>query len=126
MWTELKTKADAVADRAILDLFDDARADEFAVQTQHMRFDYSKTNLDTDTRALLLALAGSANVAARRDALFAGEKINEPEGRVGDAGADGRLCRRGARECHHRCGEYRDWRIGPWARDGGAGAVALP
>ncbi|MBY5932469.1 glucose-6-phosphate isomerase [Tateyamaria omphalii] len=82
MWTELKTKAAAVADRAILDLFDDARADEFAVQTQHMRFDYSKTNLDADTRALLLALAGSADVAARRDAMFAGEKINETEGRA--------------------------------------------
>ncbi|APX11555.1 glucose-6-phosphate isomerase [Tateyamaria omphalii] len=82
MWTELKTKAASVDGRAILDLFDEARADEFAVQTQYMRFDYSKTNIDTDTRALLLALAGSANVAARRDAMFAGEKINETEGRA--------------------------------------------
>lgn len=81
MWDALKAKAEAVSGRAILDLFDDARADAFAVQTQHMRFDYSKTNIDAGTRDMLLDLADAAGVAARRDAMFAGEKINETEGR---------------------------------------------
>lgn len=82
MWTALKAKADEVSGRAILDLFDDARADAFAVQTQHMRFDYSKTNIDAATRDMLLSLADGAGVVARRDAMFAGEKINETEGRA--------------------------------------------
>lgn len=82
MWNDLKTRAAQIAGRHILDLFDDARAKDFAVQTQFMRFDYAKTNIDADTRAMLLALAGQAGVAARREAMFAGEKINETEGRA--------------------------------------------
>ena len=82
MWDALKVKARAVADRAILDLFYNARADDFAVQTQHMRFDYAKTNIDAETRDMLLGLAEEAGVAARRDAMFSGEKINETEGRA--------------------------------------------
>ncbi|WP_299699671.1 glucose-6-phosphate isomerase [uncultured Tateyamaria sp.] len=82
MWNALKAKAEAVSGRAILDLFDDARADAFAVQTQHMRFDYSKTNIDAETRDMLLDLAETSGVAARRDAMFSGEKINETEGRA--------------------------------------------
>ena len=82
MWDVLKQQAERVAARPILDLFDDARADDFAVQTQFMRFDYAKTNIDAPTRAMLLALAEAKGVAARRDAMFAGEKINETEGRA--------------------------------------------
>ncbi|WP_299554949.1 glucose-6-phosphate isomerase [uncultured Tateyamaria sp.] len=82
MWNALKAKAEAVSGRALLDLFDDARADVFAVQTQHMLFDYSKTNIDTETRDMLLDLAETSGFAARRDAMFSGEKINETEGRA--------------------------------------------
>lgn len=82
MWDELKAKEAAVRDRAILDLFDGTRADDFAVETQHMRFDYSKTNIDAETRDLLLALAEKADVAARREAMFSGAEINETEGRA--------------------------------------------
>jgi len=82
MWNTLKSKAEAVSGRAILDLFDDARADGFTVQTQHMRFDYSKTNIDAETRDMLLELASAAGVAEQRDAMFAGENINETEGRA--------------------------------------------
>ena len=82
MWDVLKQQAGRVTARPILDLFDDARADDFAVKTQFMRFDYAKTNIDAPTRALLLALAEASGVAARRDAMFAGEKINETEGRA--------------------------------------------
>ncbi|MEL6467145.1 MAG: glucose-6-phosphate isomerase [Pseudomonadota bacterium] len=82
MWDVLKAKAAEVEGRAILDLFDESRADAFAVQTQHMRFDYSKTNIDAETSDLLLGLADAAGVAARRAAMFSGAKINETEGRA--------------------------------------------
>ncbi|MEP5630708.1 MAG: glucose-6-phosphate isomerase [Tateyamaria sp.] len=82
MWDVLKTQAARVAERKIIDVFDDARADDFAVQTQHMRFDYAKTNIDAATRAMLLKLAEAKGVAARRDAMFAGAQINETEGRA--------------------------------------------
>lgn len=82
MWDDLKAKAAQVGDRHILDLFDDTRAEDFSVETQYMRFDYAKTNMDADTRTALLGLAARAGVSARRDAMFAGEKINETEGRA--------------------------------------------
>jgi len=82
MWNDLKAKADQIGGRHILDLFDDTRADDFAVQTQFMRLDYAKTNIDTAARDALLALADGAGVADRRDAMFAGQKINETEGRA--------------------------------------------
>ena len=82
MWDELVARAAAVQGRRILDLFDDARADDFAVETATMRFDYAKTNLDAETREMLLALADQAGVMARRDQMFSGAQINETEGRA--------------------------------------------
>lgn len=82
-WDSLKSRQKAIADRPLLALFEDNnRADMFSVQTQDMRFDYSKTNIDTDTRTDLLKLAENAGVATKRDAMFAGEQINETEGRA--------------------------------------------
>ncbi len=71
-----------VADRAILSLFDASRAGDFSARLGDMLFDYSKTNIDGQGRALLIALAEQAGVAAKRDAMFAGVKINETEGRA--------------------------------------------
>ena len=73
MWNDLKTLAAQCGERHILDLFNETRADDFAVQTQFMRFDYAKTNIDATTRDALLALAEASGVSARRDAMFAGE-----------------------------------------------------
>ena len=81
MWSNLKTKHYAVRERTILDLFDETRGDDFSVETAYMRFDYSKTNIDVPTRKMLITLADDAGVAARRDAMFSGKKINETEGR---------------------------------------------
>ncbi len=73
----------AVKDRAILSLFDDpTRAATFSVQTGDVLFDYSKTNIDAAARDALLALIDATDVPARRDAMFAGEKINQTEGRA--------------------------------------------
>lgn len=83
MWETLRSRHAAIGERPILALFEDAmRAEDFSVQTQDMRLDYSKTNIDRDTRADLIRLAEAAGVADKRDAMFSGEKINDTEGRA--------------------------------------------
>ncbi|KIN65098.1 Glucose-6-phosphate isomerase [Sulfitobacter noctilucicola] len=83
IWDTLRTRQDAIAERPILALFEGTdRAAEFSLSTQYMAFDYSKTNIDADTRADLIALAEAAGVAQKRDAMFAGEKINATEDRA--------------------------------------------
>jgi glucose-6-phosphate isomerase len=70
-------------DRPIMDLFSDPnRAADFSVHADCLLFDYSKTNIDRDTRAFLFDTARAADVAGRRDAMFEGERINETEGRA--------------------------------------------
>ncbi len=81
-WSRLKSAGDAAAGRGIADMLDDARAEAFAVTAGDLRFDYAKTAMSADDRALLLSMYDAAGVTARRDAMFAGEKINETEGRA--------------------------------------------
>ncbi|SIO22225.1 glucose-6-phosphate isomerase [Rhodovulum sp. ES.010] len=82
-WRRLDAKAHAVRDRSILSLFEAGdRAAAFSVRAEGMLFDYSKTNIDAETRELLLELARAAGVETRREAMFVGEKINETEGRA--------------------------------------------
>lgn len=95
-WTSLKSHRSGQGDVSIADLLSDpVRAGEFSVRMDDMLFDYSKTTIDAAARDLLLSLAEEAGVAARRDAMFAGEKINETEGRavlhtaLRDPGPDG-------------------------------------
>jgi len=82
MWSELE--ALAARDVRITDLFDQDpdRASTFSVQMGEMHFDYAKTTIDPAACDALLALAEQAGWRARRDAMFAGEKINETEGRA--------------------------------------------
>ncbi len=83
VWVRLEQTHGAVKDRAILSLFDDpTRFDRFSAQSDGLLLDYSKTNLDGESRALLIDLATNAGVAATRDAMFAGEKINTTEDRA--------------------------------------------
>jgi len=83
IWEALSTRQAAIGDRPILALFEDAmRAEDFSVETQHMRLDYAKTNIDRDTRADLIRLAEATGVAEKRDAMFGGAKINDTEGRA--------------------------------------------
>ena len=81
-WSRLTDAGRRAEGRAILDLFDEARAEEFSVTFGEMLFDYSKTNIDAATRDLLISMYREAGVEARRDAMFRGEKINETEGRA--------------------------------------------
>ena len=58
MWSDLQARYLATQSRHILDLFeaDPQRASNFSVETGDMRFDYSKTNPDSEDRAALIAL----------------------------------------------------------------------
>ncbi|MEP5731817.1 MAG: glucose-6-phosphate isomerase [Sulfitobacter sp.] len=82
-WTNLKTRQAAISGRPILALFEDPkRGQDFSIQTETLRFDYAKTNIDRDTRADLIALAEATGVAAKRNAMFRGDAINDTEGRA--------------------------------------------
>jgi glucose-6-phosphate isomerase len=82
-WQALKSHHDAVKGRSIVSLFEDrGRAAGFSARHGSMLFDFSKSNLDTTAMGLLLELAGAAGVAAKRQAMFSGVKINETEGRA--------------------------------------------
>ncbi len=80
---DLRAYQSQVANRAILDLFADAeRAKSFSCRADGMLFDYAKTNIDGTALAGLIKLADEAGLAARRSAMFGGQKINETEGRA--------------------------------------------
>jgi glucose-6-phosphate isomerase len=53
-----------------------------------IRFDWSKTHLTDELLAGFLALAQDRGFAARRDALFAGEAVNNTEGRAAEHPAE--------------------------------------
>ena len=88
IWTALSARFESVADRPIATLFHDpARAGDFSVTLAdeafgEILFDYAKTNIDAGTRELLVALVQAAGLEARRDAMFAGARINETENRA--------------------------------------------
>jgi glucose-6-phosphate isomerase len=83
-WDEIARAARAAGDRRIADLFaaDPHRFARFSVALDDMLLDYSKTAIDDEARASLLRLAEARGVAARRDAMLAGEPINLTEGRA--------------------------------------------
>lgn len=82
MWTALTRKAAQVADRRFEQMMNSDRAADFSVQAGDMRLDYAKTNIDGATRDLLIGMLEKTGVAAKRDAMFAGQPINETEGRA--------------------------------------------
>ncbi len=82
-WDALKRHRAAQGDLRIAALLaDPSRAADFSVRADGLLFDYSKTTIDAGARAGLLALAEAAGVAARREAMFSGDKINQTEGRA--------------------------------------------
>ncbi|WP_417253192.1 glucose-6-phosphate isomerase [Celeribacter sp.] len=83
-FSALKSMAEAAKERHILDLFaeDKNRAAGFSAQSDGLLFDYSKTNIDTTTRAALFGLLDEADLAEKRRAMFEGDKINDTEGRA--------------------------------------------
>jgi glucose-6-phosphate isomerase len=61
---------------------DSKRFATFSVCMENMVFDYSKTRIDAASMKSLLALAKSAAIQSRRDAMFSGAIINFTEGRA--------------------------------------------
>jgi glucose-6-phosphate isomerase len=70
-------------DTPLCDLFagDAMRFSRFSMEAAGLFLDYSKNCLNADGMQLLAALAREREVEARRDAMFAGEKINATEQR---------------------------------------------
>jgi len=83
-WKALAAHQATLKDRHLRDLFaeDPGRAERFAAEGAGLFLDYSKNRITADTVGLLLDLARECGVAARRDAMFRGEKINETERRA--------------------------------------------
>ena len=83
-WHALRGHADSIERTDLRTLFrdDPARADRLVFQVGDLYADLSKQRVNPDTVRLLLQLAAAAGVTARRDAMFAGEKINETEDRA--------------------------------------------
>lgn len=84
MWAKLQVLHDQLQGRRIIDLFvqDPDRAERFSAEAGDLRLDYSKTQIDDAARAALIALCEASGVAARRAAMFAGDKINQTEHRA--------------------------------------------
>ena len=131
LWDDLSRQHSAVKDRPILSLFDAGRAGDFSARADGMLLDYSKTNIDARTRDLLIGLAEASGVAAKREAMFRGDKINETEGRAvlhtalrnldGSVTVDGRAVMPGVRATHERLQAFaRDVRAGRFKGQGGA------
>ena len=82
-WQPLQAYHASVATRPLIALFNETdRAVEFSVSADQMMLDYSKTNIDSKTKDLLIDLAKVSGVAEKRAAMFSGEKINDTEGRA--------------------------------------------
>jgi glucose-6-phosphate isomerase len=83
-WQALVAHHKAVRDRHLRDLFaeDPGRADRLTAEGAGLHLDFSKHRITDETVSLLVALARAAHVEARRDAMFAGERINVTEDRA--------------------------------------------
>ncbi|MEP7050922.1 MAG: glucose-6-phosphate isomerase [Pseudomonadota bacterium] len=83
-WQALQAHYQGIQATHLRDLFaqDASRAERFRAETLGIYLDYSKNRLTDDTLKGLFALAESAGLSAKIQAMFAGEKINTTEGRA--------------------------------------------
>ena len=83
-WQALEGHAREMRDVHLRELFadDPARGERLTLDAEGIYLDYSKNRVNDETLRLLLALAVERGVAERRDAMFAGEKINVTEDRA--------------------------------------------
>lgn len=118
-WEDLHRKCSDTSTRRITDLFADNpdRAAQFSVQAGDILLEYSKTNIDHQTRSALIALCDEIDLAGSRDAMFSGRKINETENRAvlhtalrnldgGAVAVDGHDVMPGVRETLNRMGAF--------------------
>jgi glucose-6-phosphate isomerase len=83
-WQALMTHHTQIKDLHLRDLFadDPGRAQRFSAEGAGLFLDYSKNRITDETLRLLLQLAEERGVMKRRDAMYAGEKINTTERRA--------------------------------------------
>ncbi len=83
-WRRLQEDAKAIAATSMRELFadDPQRFGRFSLAAAGLFLDYSKNKLTSDSLNNLIALAKARGLEARRDAMFAGEPINETEKRA--------------------------------------------
>jgi glucose-6-phosphate isomerase len=83
-WRALAGHHQQIKDLHLRKLFadDPGRAQRFSAEAAGVFLDYSKNRITDETLRLLLQLAEERGVAARRDAMFRGEKINNTEKRA--------------------------------------------
>ncbi|MGO9458344.1 MAG: glucose-6-phosphate isomerase [Acidimicrobiales bacterium] len=83
-WQALADHHAAVGERTLRELFaeDPGRAERMAASGADLLLDYSKHRATAETMRLLLAVARRAQVAERRDEMFAGFHINPTEDRA--------------------------------------------
>jgi glucose-6-phosphate isomerase len=82
-FVELQSHHGQIKDRHLRELFaqDPGRGERLTAQAAGLYLDYSKNRVTDETLRLLVALARESGVEERRDAMFAGERINVSEDR---------------------------------------------
>ncbi len=83
-WKALQKHFQEIEPKHLRELFDQdpGRGTRLTASFQDIYLDYSKHRITDETLKLLLQLAEESNLAAHRDAMFSGEKINTTEGRA--------------------------------------------
>ena len=83
-WQALESHFSDVGNRHLRELFadDTERAARLTARAGDLVLDYSKHRVTDETMRLLLGVARTSGVEARRDAMFAGEHINTTEDRA--------------------------------------------
>jgi glucose-6-phosphate isomerase len=83
-WQALEAHYEKMKDVQLRQLFadDPKRGENFVAELPGLYLDYSKNRITDETVGLLLDLAAERGVAARRDAMFRGDKINITENRA--------------------------------------------
>ena len=83
-WQALSAHHAQIKDVHLRTLFadDPGRAERFSAEGAGLFLDYSKNRITDETLRLLVQLAEERGVAKRRDAMFAGDKINATERRA--------------------------------------------
>ena len=83
-------RVDALHSPSLQTLFSDdpARVARYSIDVAGIHFDWSKTHLTADVVAAFDDLARVQGLAARREALFTGEPVNNTEGRAAEHSAE--------------------------------------
>jgi glucose-6-phosphate isomerase len=83
-WRALEEHAPKIGSLHLRELFaqDRGRGERLVLEACDLLLDYSKNLITDDTLRLLIALAETAGLQGRIDAMFRGEKINVTEGRA--------------------------------------------